>query len=340
MKALKYLVIVLSSLFLLIGCAKELSFENGLPLTVASGSLKSISGNCMPVTINGKYVRNAALTDSNSVVVQVNFTTPGSYSIFTDTANGFSFQGSGIMADSGLQSITLKGTGTPLSVQTTNFLVAFDTSICTFSINVSDSAITTPVTSADYFPTTDSSNWTYRAEIGGSESDSIYVAVLKTDKTISGNTYRTFLTEQGGSSDTSYYRKGNGLYYTYRNFNEASIYDTVFDKVDYIFLKDNVPVNSTWESPELNATLGTIPGKAKIMFTIEGKDIQTTIGTTTIDSVIKVKQEYMFAPTATGAFKTISSNNVHYAKNIGFIKAESTIPFPLTITVSRWEIYY
>lgn len=339
MKSLKCLIIVLSSFLLLVGCAKELSFENGIPLTVASGSLKSISGNCMPVSINGKYVNNTALTDSNYVIVQVNFTSPGTYTISTDTANGFSFQGSGITADSGLQSITLRGIGKPASAQSTNFLVAFDTSVCFFSVNVSDSAITPPVTSADYFPTTDSSNWTYRSA-DASPTDSIYVAVSKTDMTFSGNTYRTFITEEAGNLDTSYYRKGNGLYYTYSDFNELSIFDAVSGKVDYIFLKDNVPVNSTWESPSVDATIASIPGKAKIRFTITGKDIQTTIGSTTLDSVIQVNQEYMFAPAATGSFTSISSDNLSYAKNIGLVKAESTVPFPVTINVSRWQIYY
>lgn len=342
MKAVKYLAIVLGGLFLFAACSKELSFENRLPQGSASGTLKSESGNCQPVTIKGNYVKDSILTDSNYVEVQVNFSAPGKYKIVSDTSNGFSFQDSGYALNTGPQSIRLKGTGKPILVQTTNFLVAFDTSICMFSINVTDTVpppIVTPVTSGDYFPTTDSSNWTYQVETG-STSDSIRTTVLETNATIAGNTYKTFVSDQGGSFDTSYYRKGSGLYYTYSNFNEFSLYDTVESKVDYIFLKDNVPVGSTWESPEVNATFTSVPGKAKIRFTIEGKDIQTTIGNTTIDSVIQVKQEYMFAPSATGVYQTVVTANFYYAKNIGFIKAEISAPFPATIYVNRWEIYY
>lgn len=343
MKAIKYIAIILGGLFLFAACKKELSFENQLPQGPASGTLKSASGNCQPVTIKGNYVKDSILTDSNYVVVQVNFSAIGKYKISTDTSNGFSFQDSGYALNPGLQSVRLKGTGKPVLLQQTIFLVAFDTSVCSFSINVTDSVaaspIVTPVTSADYFPTTDSSNWTYRLQSDTSSSDSIYTAVSPTDATIAGNTYRTFITTQSGTSDTSYYRKGGGLYYTYGNFNQYLVYDTVAGKADYIFLKDNVPVSSTWESPEVNATLTSITGKAKIRFTIEGKDISTTIGST-IDSVIQVKQEFMFAPAATGVYQTVVTANFYYAKNIGFIKAEISDPSPSVLYISRWKVYY
>ncbi len=337
MKALKYLAVVLAGIFFSAGCQKEFSIESEPGQGFATGSLKNEAGNCMPVTINGKYVKDSALTDSNYIVVQVNFSTRGSYKIFTDTSNGFSFQAAGSTKDSGLQYIRLAGTGKPLLAQPTIFVVAFDTSVCMFSINVTDSSIAPPVTSGDYFPTTDHSNWTYTNSI---TSDTFNVRAASTDRNL-GNNYRTFVNTYGSAkSDSSYYRKKDGIYYTYSNFDEFEIYDTVEKKVEYIFLKDNVPVSSTWESPELNATLNSIKGKAKIRFTIEGKDIQTTIGATTFDSVIQVKQEYMFSPSVTGAFQTVITSNFYYAKNIGFIKAEASDPFPVSFYVTRWEIYY
>jgi len=325
MKALKYLAIVLGAFFLFAACQKELSFENGLPVAPAAGSLKSLSGNCMPAAINGKYVKNTSLTDSNSVTVQVNITAPGSYIISTDTANGFSFHGSGVVADSGLQSIILKGTGTPAVAQQTNFTVSFDSTVCMFSINVTDSLITPPVTSGDYFPTGDSSNWTYQLNPGDPlPEDTARIEASKTDTIIAGNTYRIFVF--AGDNYENYFRKGAGLYYEYGDFDnrllDAPLSATVNDKVDYIFLKDNVSVGSTWESPEVNATLATIAGKAKIRFTIGGKDVQN-IGTTINDSVIQVKREYMFSPSSPSVpYQTVVTAYFYYAKNIGFIKAE------------------
>src|SRR3954471_14096671 len=94
MKAVKYLAVILGGLVLFAACKKELSYENQLPQGPASGTLKSDSGNCRPVTIKGNYVKDSLLTDSNYVEVQVNFSAPGKYRILTDTANGFSFQDS------------------------------------------------------------------------------------------------------------------------------------------------------------------------------------------------------------------------------------------------------
>ena len=337
MKVVKYLTIVLAGIIFSAGCQKEFGIESGPGQGTATGSLKNESGDCIPVTVSGKYTKDSALTDSNFIVVQVNFSTPGTYKIFTDTSNGFSFQASGATKDSGLQSIRLAGAGTPILEEPTVFVVAFDTSVCMFSINVTDSAVATPVTSGDYFPTTDSSNWTY---INGSTSDSFNVRAETTDRNF-GSNFRIFVTSYGsGNSDSSYYRKKDGLYYTYSNFNEFGLYDTVEKKVEYIFLKDNLPEDSTWESPELKATLNSVDGKAKIRFTIEAKDIQKSIGATTFDSVIQVTQEYMFAPSSTGVYEAKVTADFYYAKNIGFIKAEASDPFPVSIDITRWEIYY
>ncbi len=138
MKTVKYLAIAMVGLFLFAACQKELSFEQG---GLAAGSLKDLSGNCLPVTPNGTYSVDSTLTDNNYVVIQVNFSAPGIYNISTDSSNGFSFQGIGSVKDTGLQNIRLTGTGKPAFAQLTNFEVVFDSSVCMFSISVSgDSA--------------------------------------------------------------------------------------------------------------------------------------------------------------------------------------------------------
>lgn len=138
MKMVKYSAIVIAGVFLFAACQKELSFERG---GVASGSLKNPLGDCLPVTPNGTYSADSTLTDNNYVDIQVNFSTPGLYNISTDSSNGFAFQGTGSVNDTGLQNIRLIGTGKPSVAQLTNFVVTFDSSFCMFSIPVSgDSA--------------------------------------------------------------------------------------------------------------------------------------------------------------------------------------------------------
>lgn len=133
MKTVKYLAIVMAGLFLFGACQKELSFEKG---NAARGSLKDSLGNCLPATPNGNYSADSTLTDNNYVVIEVNFTTAGTYNIATDTSNGFSFQAIGSVKDTGLQTIRLVGTGRPVLAQLTNFAVVFDSSICMFAIAV------------------------------------------------------------------------------------------------------------------------------------------------------------------------------------------------------------
>lgn len=133
MKIVKYLFIVLTGFFLFAACQKETSFERE---TLATGTLKDTAGNCPQIIINGKYSADSALTDSNFIVVPVNFSSTGSYNIFTDSSNGFSFQGSGSVKETGLHSIRLTGTGKPIVAEQTAFSVVFDSSICTFSVFV------------------------------------------------------------------------------------------------------------------------------------------------------------------------------------------------------------
>ena len=136
MKVLKYLSIVFAGIFLFIACEKEFSIESGYAGKVATGSLMRDSlGNCSNVTARGVYMVDSTLSDSNYVTVQVNFATGGSYRIFTDTQNGFSFQDSGFIG-AGLQTIKLKASGKPILAKQTTFQVAFDTTFCSFTVNV------------------------------------------------------------------------------------------------------------------------------------------------------------------------------------------------------------
>ena len=140
MKTFKYLAIVMAAFFFFAACQKEFSAENGYALGAATGSLKNDSGQCRQASVKGSYVTNVAMQDSNYVIVQVNFASAGRYKISTDTSNGFSFLDSGVTVATGLQSIRLKASGTPIAARQTSFFVTFDTSSCSFTIPVTDTA--------------------------------------------------------------------------------------------------------------------------------------------------------------------------------------------------------
>jgi hypothetical protein len=143
MKALNYLLIVLTGLFLFVACQKELSVENGFSGQVAKGSLLDSAGNCKNIAVNGAYIVDSTLTADNYLTVQVNIASGGSYKIVSDAQNGFSFLDSGFLA-AGLQTVKLKATGKPAQAKQTTFSIAFDTTFCSFTVPVLKK--TTPAT--------------------------------------------------------------------------------------------------------------------------------------------------------------------------------------------------
>ncbi len=147
-----------------IGCQKELSFELGD--SPAKGSLQSdVSGDCLPKTVNGIYVATTPLVStSNTITVSVNVTKTGTYAIGTDTVNGYFFRGTGQFTTLGVNTVTLRGNGTPFAQGTNNFVVSFDGTVCdiqvdvlpagsgpaTFTLAGAPNACTTPVISGVY----------------------------------------------------------------------------------------------------------------------------------------------------------------------------------------------
>lgn len=141
MKAIKFLTLIFAVILFFAGCQKELSYESGFSGNRGKGSLLSLGGNCQPVKVGGYYVQDSTLNDSNYVVVNVNVSNPGSYYVYTENKNGFSFSDSGFFITTGPQTLTLKATGKPIAIQQTLFTVAFDTSICSFAVDVVDSIV-------------------------------------------------------------------------------------------------------------------------------------------------------------------------------------------------------
>ncbi len=77
MKTLKYLVVLLSGLFIIAGCAKELSLETGFSGGNADGDLVTVSGQCATIKIGGQYVRDTVLNNSHFIDVQISICTTG-----------------------------------------------------------------------------------------------------------------------------------------------------------------------------------------------------------------------------------------------------------------------
>jgi hypothetical protein len=143
---------LVSAIFVLGSCDKD---------DPAPNSLGGDPGNCTGVTVAGNYSIGKILTASNTVTIQANVNTTGSYSISTNTVNGMTFSGTGTFSTTGTQNVVLTGTGTPTGSGTQNFTITYNASTCTFSLPISpDITFTTTLTGANERPTPNASTAT------------------------------------------------------------------------------------------------------------------------------------------------------------------------------------
>lgn len=136
MKQLLSYFLVIGSLILMNSCQKELSHENGN--NPSQGSLQDDgTGNCLPETVNGAYIAGTALVPANnSIQVTVNVAKTGTYTIFSDTLNGYYFRATGVFNSLGITQVTLQGKGNPLASGVNNFLVTYDSTACSIPVSV------------------------------------------------------------------------------------------------------------------------------------------------------------------------------------------------------------
>ena len=288
-------------------CAFAISFGSSSVYTLGGSG-----GNCTPFTIGGIYQQGILLNPTNSVQLQVTVSAPGDYTISTDTVNGVSFTNSGTFATTGLQIITLAGSGTPINAGPQNFVVTAGTSTCNFSIPFLPGV----APSGDYFPTTLNSHWTYSL-IGGTASDSVYYTVINYLPMFIGNTYSTITTDlvpPTGVPDSSYYRKPGGDYYQYVDYSNFIPFDQRVDG-EFIFLKDNKPVGNTWQSPNVSGSVAGLPFSGYIKMTLLEKAVPVTIGTFNFPDVIKIKYEFFI----TGSTVATETDERWFARNVGEI---------------------
>lgn len=125
-------------------CEKEYSTENGgTPGTGGGGSSSGTAaytwdgapGTCVTPVINGIYQAGNALNGSNTVVLTVNVTTVGTYTVSSGSNNGITFSGTGTFTITGFQILVLTGAGTPTAAGT--FTYTPGTNGCSFPITYS-----------------------------------------------------------------------------------------------------------------------------------------------------------------------------------------------------------
>lgn len=113
MKKYSFLFLIVLTI---VSCKKESLTPAPTPTgTAAVFSLTDASGNCYAPVVQGTYTAGIALNSTNVVFIQVLVTKTGTYSILNPTNNGYRFTATGTFTVTGLQTVALQGTGTPLA---------------------------------------------------------------------------------------------------------------------------------------------------------------------------------------------------------------------------------
>lgn len=290
-------------------------------------TLSGAPGACNGAVLAGTYSAGTILTSANTVTLNVNVTTIGTYSITTNSVNGYSFSKSGSFTLTGNQTVVLAATGTPLAGGANNFTPTAGSSTCTFSVTVT---ATPPPTNLDYIPETFLSNWTY-ALVGGTAADTFYTRV--NPNTILGPSpnavvYKIFEgLDNGTPTDTVLHRKNGGFYY--QLFNQSYGFDNNFN-VDGLLLDSNRATNNPWPIVLGGNTIGGQPATLNITAVILQKGATATIAGNNYTNIIKVKYTYAFN---IGSGETpYAAEEIWYAKGKGLVRYEFK-DIPLTITV-------
>ena len=161
MKALKNTFFSLSASFFLLcliatSCQKSVELpqtSEADPSAIFKLPFSSISS--ANINITGNFRTGVPLSDSERIKLKVDVIKPGNWNYKSDTINGISFSGSGILADTGQQILTLYGAGIPLAPGNILLSVKEDTALMRLTVPVlpKDTA-SEPVPEALYFKIT------------------------------------------------------------------------------------------------------------------------------------------------------------------------------------------
>ena len=95
---------------------------------------------CDNIQVMGDYIKGEDLNATHYIEFDVNVTTPGSFTISTETVNGISYDAQGEFPNAGLFTVQLGAFGTPLESEQSQFVLTYGNSSCTFTVDVKAAA--------------------------------------------------------------------------------------------------------------------------------------------------------------------------------------------------------
>jgi hypothetical protein len=276
------------------------------------------SGPCMDDSVMGTYIKDITLDTTAKVRVSVLATRAGTFSITTNTVNGYKFSTTGVLRTRGIQNVILTGTGKPVNADTDIFnATANGITSCSFKV-----IVLTPVNTAntDYFPLTTNSHWSYTElfQAGDSMQRKITDSV-----TINNNLYKIMDQQSLLGNPVSYnFRKAGWDYYEYcsvdRYTNSVQYASPLYGLIP--FLKENLNTNDSWQSEEFSAmaNFGQII-RIQYLFSCIDANASVTVNGHAFTHVYKVVMRPQIASVGNGWGYTNEVYTYYFAKGIGMI---------------------
>jgi hypothetical protein len=307
------IIFFLSVLFC--ACKKEYSYEGG----------PKLSGYCTNIVAHGNYLVGNDLTDSNFLVVGAHITTKGSYTVTSDTVNGFSFSGSGTVADTGITELKLAAHGRPASLQASLFTVQFDSSFCQVQVTVLDTLSVVQTTNTDLFPLAENNVWSY--DDLSYPPDSVVNTITGTSVLNSSQHYvvSNFISFFPATNE-SYYRRSGVDYFAYEavsTFTSALDYaPTIYDDIN--FLKEDCKKDQTWSTSIYvgRTSLGLQVAQLRYGFRCIDADAIVALNGKTFLHVYKIEMRPEVADVGAALQATGEIHISYYARGIGLIYRE------------------
>lgn len=345
---LKYCFGILILFITLASCKKESSLEVNRPKGSATYTFLDTLGNCTASSVHGLYKVDSVFTDSNYVYINVNFNSTGKYLISTDTVNGTWFMDSGYALLTGPTTIKLKGSGTPVLPNASTYLLNQNSHGCGFTINTKQED--------DYLPSSIGSSFRYQylppvLGNGNVNIDSFIITVSPYYTVFNNKNYLEYSDSTLNSTNPTYTyyfaKEGGNNYWEFGTpeFDYTSIFDNSIPFIEYIYLKTNQPVGTTWESAEIpNVNYGAAvgltskTGSVKDVFTITGVNQTLTVNGHIFQKVITVSRDVLFKETGGTTYTKVMYGQAMYSKGIGLINQEISIPNSTGIATEKTPI--
>ncbi len=288
----------------------------GLP---ALFSLAGAPFACSNAVVTGVFAKGAATDTFGKVSIVVNVISIGSYSVSTNTVNGYKFSATGNFTVTGVQIIILTPSGAPLNAGVDDFTLNGVSSSCGFSVTVVNPV---PLNNNDHFPLTGNSYWTYDDLYNTGDTLKKYIPDSLT--LINGNNYRVMYEQpKFGNPVPSVYRKDADNYYEYISADKYTLSVKFNPQInaDFPFIKESLKTGDTWTSDEY---IGTATFGQQIFlrydFTCDNADAKVTFKGNTFSNVYKITMRPKLKSATTYPYESTSEIvNIWYAKGIGVI---------------------